>query len=75
MNHCAHAVLRKELEDFSAITDIQRVVREALHLAEELFQAPRGVTLRTEEIGAHIVVDAVYVMDQISQNTRQLPSR
>src|SRR6266446_2972038 len=62
MSHRADAALGEECEDLGAIADIQCVVRETLHLPEELLPAPQRVTLRTEEIGPHVVVDTVYAM-------------
>jgi len=48
------------LEHIHAVSDVQLVVRETSAGFFEASLIPPCIALRTEEVGAHVVVDAVY---------------
>src|SRR5262249_28108015 len=45
-----------------AVANVDRVVGEVADALDELPHPPGGVALRTEEVGPHVVVEAVEVM-------------
>src|SRR5664279_4364413 len=59
MNYRAEPVPGEKIEDRHPVANVERVVSKALHLFDELLQPPGRITLRTEKISAHVVVEAV----------------
>ena len=54
------ARLRDESRDPFSVADVKLVVDEAFGRAPQSLEVPRRVPVGTEELPAHVVVDAVY---------------
>ena len=62
MDDRAEAPCREQVGHRRAVADIDAVMGEIAHAVDELLEPPGGVALRPEEVGPHVVVEAVYVM-------------
>src|SRR5438067_7897294 len=60
---------RNELEDLRTVADVEVDVLVIAQLATELLAAPSRIALRSEEVRAHVVVDAVNAVE-ISRQRR-----
>src|SRR5262249_2875247 len=56
------------------VADVERMVREALGDAAQALEVPGRVAVGTEEVAAHVVVDAVHLPAAVVEERRSLRS-